>query len=103
MSSLSSKSLQLILTISISLTIPLAITAATYYWVSRKDKPKKLKKSNSYNQIVAGFAAGSSGRTNVVRKNLSYHVVDESSQPIVESPQTLETWYVMIMILAMIR
>lgn len=91
MSNSSFKSFQLALT----LTVPLAVVAfAAYYYVVVPRDGKKLKKSSSYNHIVA---SGSTQTKSVgVRKNVSYLVVDESSQSIVEPPQMLDTWFVIL-------
>jgi hypothetical protein len=51
-----------------------------------------LKKSASYNQIVAN--GSSIGKASALRKNISYHVIDETSKSIVDHPATLETWFV---------
>ena len=88
MSNHSFKSYQLALT----LTIPLAVAAFAYYYVVVPRSSKKLKKSSSYNQIVA--SGGTQTKSSAVRKNVSYLVVDESSQSIVEPPQMLDTWFV---------
>ena len=88
MSNNSFKSFQL----AAALTVPLAVIALTYYYVVLPRDSKKLKKSSSYNQIVASGSIPT--KSNVVRKNVSYHVIDESSKSIVDAPQTLDTWFV---------
>lgn len=90
MSNNSSKSFQLAAT----LTIPLVVVALTYYYIVSTRDNKKIKKSSSYNQIVA--SGGIPTKSNVVRKNISYQVIDESSKSIVEPPQMLDTWFVII-------